>query len=186
MDLHEYDSYREYVDAQTEANVRKLDWVWVREESIRLIAEHASSYVTPRGEGYRVLCHGTRRGVEQRYFREYLDVLEVLGTEISHTAEDFQDTIQWDFHDVRAGWEGAWDVVYSNALDHSYAPVECVRAWISCLTDSGLLYVERDGYCDRSTETDPFGATEEEWDDLFAEFLVEKFPGDRSVVYVMR
>ena len=43
------------------------------------------------------LCHGTRTGKEQEWFRKYLSC-DVVGTEISETATQFPFTIQWDFH----------------------------------------------------------------------------------------
>ena len=89
--------YERYKEIQTAGNVRKIENVFVKEENIKFFAEYISSVLgTPRFG----LCHGTRRGLEQTWFRKYLDC-DVIGTEISHTAAEFPHTIQWDFHQVK-------------------------------------------------------------------------------------
>lgn len=37
MKIHKYDDYDDYVDAQTEANVRKINLLWVNEKVIQQI-----------------------------------------------------------------------------------------------------------------------------------------------------
>ena len=66
--------------------------------------------VTPK----TILCHGTRRGLEQQYIIEYfenIENLEVIGTEISYTATQFPNTIEWDFHEVKDEWIGNVDIM---------------------------------------------------------------------------
>jgi hypothetical protein len=103
------------------------------------------------------LCHGTRQGKEQAWFKKHLKC-EVLGTEISDTAEQFPDTIQWDFHEVKPEWIGAVDFVYSNSFDHSYDPEKCLKAWMSCIRKGGLCVLEQSDVDEIATELDPFGA----------------------------
>ncbi len=105
------------------------------------------------------LCHGTRRGLEQKWFEERLGC-EVLGTEISDTAVDFPRTIRWDFHETRPEWLGAADFVYSNSFDHSYDPEKALNAWMSCLRPGGVCLIEHTQKSEPEavTRTDPFGA----------------------------
>jgi hypothetical protein len=109
-----------------------------------------------------VLCHGTRNGAEIRWFRTYLpDVSRVLGTEIADTASQFPNTVQWDFHDLKDEWLGAWDVIYSNSWDHAFDPERAFRNWMRCLSPRGLMFLE---HCHshtpvHATALDPFGAT---------------------------
>jgi SAM-dependent methyltransferase len=147
-------SYEAYRAAQVAANRRKLDKVWAQPENIAFLADHVRRHVAQPRFG---LCHGTRRGLEQQWFREALGC-EVIGTEISETASQFPHTIQWDFHDVKPEWEGAADFVYSNSFDHSYDPEACLRAWMRCVRPGGSCIIEHsheDGY---AKESDPFGA----------------------------
>src|SRR5262249_50645007 len=95
--LNCYESYEAYRQAQNAGNLRKLTLVAAQEANIAHLARYASErLVRP---DIRVLCHGTRNGAEQRWFRHHLPgAALVLGTEIADTAIQFPDTIQWDFH----------------------------------------------------------------------------------------
>lgn len=146
--------YEKYRVTQINANNRKIDHVWVIPENIYLLCDYMmSSGLSPKFG----ICHGTRNGVEQRLFRDRLNC-DVIGTEISDTAEQFSNTIQWDFHEVKDEWIGSADFIYSNSFDHAYDPEKCLSAWASCLKPTGMLFIEHsDGHV-RAKETDPFGA----------------------------
>ena len=64
-------------------------WVYLKKVTIDAIVENMNSANT-------VLCHGTRNGAEQRYFKDHWKNAEVLGTEISDTATQFPMTVEWD------------------------------------------------------------------------------------------
>ena len=146
--------YGAYRLAQAEGNKGKLANVWVLEENIAFLADYIRRRVTNIKFG---LCHGTRRGKEQQWFRQYLQC-DVLGTEISDTATQFPHTIQWDFHEAKPEWVGGVDFIYSNSLEHSYDPEKCLNAWMSCLTRDGLCIIEHTSGHERASEMDPFGA----------------------------
>ena len=149
----DYEAYRRM---QTEGNRRKLDVVWAIEENIAFLAEYIKQAM---GSPHFGICHGTRRGKEQEWFRKHLGC-EVIGTEISDTASQFPHTIQWDFHDVMPEWVDAVDFIYSNSFDHSYDPPKCLNAWMSCVRKSGLCILEHSDLHGPSgtSELDPFGA----------------------------
>lgn len=158
--LHEYldedgnFDYSQYKMVQVKANKNKINCVWVQEENI----EFLSGYIKDRISDIRLgLCHGTRQGLEQKWFKEKLSC-EMIGTEISDTAINYPNTIQWDFHDVKPEWISSVDFIYSNSLDHSYNPEKCLNAWVSCLTDDGIIILEHSVDDVKSKETDPFGA----------------------------
>lgn len=193
MKLHKYDSKEQYRKIQIEANKRKLDWVWVKPSSIQRIVEYLESknwdekWETTSDYAVAVLCHGTRNGKEQQYFRNQL--MEkyypfVLGTEISPTADQFRDTIQWDFHEQKKEWVGRFDIVYSNALDHSHSPKECVQTWLDQLNEDGLLFVEWSKDNLKSNAVNPFSGTPEEWEAMFP--VVDKISGEGTVIFVMK
>lgn len=148
--------YDRYKRVQIEGNKRKTDRVWVIEENIAFLSRYIERIV---GRPRFGLCHGTRRGLEQAWFRKHLNC-EVLGTEIADTANRFPDTIQWDFHEVKPEWIGAADFIYSNAFDHSYDPEKCLNAWMSCLKSGGICILEHSSGHSASavTQLDPFGA----------------------------
>ncbi|MGZ9096682.1 MAG: hypothetical protein ACXW30_00100 [Micavibrio sp.] len=151
----DYDRYRKI---QEEGNKRKIENVWVLEDNIKFLSEYLENHLDNIHSG---LCHGTRRGKEQEWFKKYLggDV-KVIGTEISETATQFPDTIQWDFHEVKPEWVNNIDFIYSNSFDHSYDPEKCLNAWMSCLRKGGVCVLEHtDAHSAKgANELDPFGA----------------------------
>jgi hypothetical protein len=123
------------VAAQVEANVRKLKNIWVDRHTVETIAK---KHTVVNG----VLCHGTRNAAEQKYFSEFFPSADIIGTEISHTADQFPMTVQWDFHEINPDWVAKFDIVYSNAIDHSYDPVKAIKVWSEQVNDPGSLYLE--------------------------------------------
>ena len=78
--LLDYETYR---SIQEIGNKHKLDVVFTTEAVIRLVCEHSP-------DAKRILCHGTRNGAEQRWFRQHLPHAEILGTEISEQPRNSQ------------------------------------------------------------------------------------------------
>jgi len=145
--------YEKYQQIQTAGNKQKIEEVWVLEENILFLSDYINNNVASVEFG---LCHGTRKGKEQEWFRKYLDC-DVIGTEISDTAEQFPYTIQWDFHEVKPEWIEAVDFIYSNSFDHTYDPKRCLNAWMSCVKKGGMLILEHTSGHEQATELDPFG-----------------------------
>ena len=145
--------YDQYMRVQTEGNKRKIHEVWVSEDHIAFLSNYIQSVIKQPEFG---ICHGTRNGAEQEWFRKYLDC-DVIGTEISDNAEQFPHTIQWDFHETKPEWIGKADFIYSNAFDHSYDPERCLNAWMSCLRNGGICIIEHTPSHEHSSELDPFG-----------------------------
>ncbi len=162
MVLHRYASYDEYRDIQILHNRRKLDQVWADEGTLSLIADRLRKE-RPEGPIFG-LCHGSRNGFEQATLRQMLgERAEVIGTDISETASGFPHSVQWDFHDFRAEWDGRCDFVYTNALDQSWKPDTAVDLWVSQLRPGGLLFIEhtRAHSPSNASQMDPFGADPE-------------------------
>jgi SAM-dependent methyltransferase len=148
--------YERYRSNQIEANLRKINRSYAQQENIQYAAELLKSRLGTISNG---ICHGTRRGLEQKWFREYLGA-DVFGTEISHTAKEFENTIQWDFHEVKPEWLGAFDFIYSNSFDHSFDPERCINSWMSCLRVGGVCVIEHSEHNGiwAADARDPFGA----------------------------
>lgn len=157
----DYEAYRKVQEA---GNKRKLNSVFVLEEVVSGIVDHARSSATVR----RVLCHGTRNAAEQGYFKAAIPEVYVIGTEISETANQFPDTIQWDFHEVKDEWINAFDILYSNSWDHSYDPNKLFKAWSSCVAPGGIMALEHTSRHEPSAVNalDPLGVTLDGLDDL--------------------
>lgn len=146
--------YESYKAIQIAGNKRKIRKTWVYKDNIIFLSDYIISKMRRVEFG---ICHGTRRGNEQKWFKEYLNC-DVLGTEISDTAKNFPNTIQWDFHEIKTEWLGSADFIYSNSLDHSYDPEKCINAWMKCLKPNGICILEHGSGHEKSTRLDPFGA----------------------------
>lgn len=149
----DYDRYRQ---VQEEGNKRKINKVSVLEPNIAYLADYIRRLIPNARFG---ICHGSRRGKEQEWFRKYLGC-EVIGTEISDTAAGFPHSIEWDFHETKPEWIDSVDFIYSNSFDHSYDPEKCLDAWMSCLRQDGLCILEHSSEHEPTdtSELDPFGA----------------------------
>jgi hypothetical protein len=155
-DNGEFD-YERYRATQINGNKTFISNTWVIEENVNFLSRYLQMNMQPIRFG---ICHGSRRGDEQRWFREQLHC-EVIGTDISDTAHQFPWSVQWDFHEPNPEWTGKTDFIYSNAIDHSYAPEQCLRTWVDTLRPGGLCILEHsDMHSPKGvTELDPFGAT---------------------------
>jgi len=148
--------YERYKTIQTKGNHGKINLVNVEREDVQFLSSYIAKYINQPSFG---ICHGTRRGDEQAWFSEELKC-EVIGTEISDTASDFPNTVQWDFHEEKSDWIGKADFVYSNSFDHSYDPKKALSNWMRTLKPGGICVLEHSlQHTPASTgELDPFGA----------------------------
>jgi SAM-dependent methyltransferase len=161
MEVIKYKSYDEYKNIQESTNKRKINWVFAKEENIKLICDYLKENIPNIKYG---ICHGTRNGKEQEWFIKYLNNCDVFGTEISTTAVIYPNTIKWDFHEADPTWIGSFDFIYSNSLDHSYKPEECLDTWMSCLKPNGICVLEWDKSHNLKNQlSDPFSASFDEY-----------------------
>ena len=158
MDLFEYKDYEHYKKSQVDANLKKFKFIWVSEDTCKHV--HAA-----KPDAKTVLCHGCRNGAEIVHLQKLFgEGVEVIGTDISHTANDVEDMVEWDFHKVNEEWVGKFDLLYSNSFDHSYDPETCLDTWIGQLNENGVLCIElMVGINNASTEMDPLKLNLEEF-----------------------
>lgn len=169
MKLHQYKNYDEYKSIQIEGNIKKINCSSTHRDNLSKICQLFISKLKPKFG----LCHGTRRGIEQQTFINNLHC-EVLGTEISPTAIQFPNTIEWDFHEVKDEWIGNCDFVYSNAWDHAMEPVKAIGNWIKCLNENGICILEYNpGHMHSSHALDPFKGTLDEFELFLKSISVE-------------
>ena len=135
MKIYQYTNYQEYEKIQTEANIRKIDNIWIDKDTVQKI----HSFKT---DASNILCHGVRNAKELIYFNEFYPNSNIIGTEISITANNFPNVVKWDFHDAKKEWKGLFDIVYSNSWDHSFDPVKSLQTWKDQLTKNGCICIE--------------------------------------------
>jgi len=169
--LHRYSGgYEEYKAIQVKANKRKLHRVWADGNTLESIARH----IVERGSVSTGICHGARNGFEVEWLRERLSA-DVIGTDISDTAEQFDHMKTWDFHDENPEWSGKFDFVYTNSLDQAMDPEKALSSWVKQLSNGGRIYIEHTlGHsAEKAGATDPFGA-----DPKIMPKLLNKWGGD--------
>jgi hypothetical protein len=156
--LHKYSSYEEYARVQTHWNKVKLNSVWADEGTLTRVK---NILFDEFGDAKKIvgICHGTRNGFEQNFLRKLSGKLEVIGTDISDTANNYDNSVQWDFHDANSDWNENQDFIYTNSLDQSWKPHVAVQTWLSQLKQNGLLIIEHTESHGASgaSEMDPFG-----------------------------
>ena len=65
MELFKYKNYEDYKKYQIEANIRKINNSYVDPNSLKLLLNYITDDLKINPE--LILCHGTRRGLEQQY-----------------------------------------------------------------------------------------------------------------------
>ena len=155
--LHEYESYEQYREIQIHHNKRKIKSVWADEVTLDRVAKILEEQ--SRGINVSGLCHGTRNGFEQNFLNQSYPYIRAIGTDISDTAKDYENSLQWDFHDERNDWVGAFDFVYSNSLDQSWKPRLALTTWLNQVKKGSVVIIEHTkGHAPLgASEMDPFG-----------------------------
>ena len=136
---------------------KKLDKVWADEETLKIISDFLLENL--KSKKINGLCHGSRNGFEQKYFINKIENSEVLGTDISETAVNFENSIVHDFHEEKKEWINSFDFIYSNSLDQSYDPRKALYVWLNQIKKDGFIIIEHSDQHGvlSSGKMDPFG-----------------------------
>ena len=155
--MHEYKNYEEYKDTQIFFNKQKINKVWADENTLKIISNFLKENI--KSEKIKGLCHGSRNGFEQKCFINEIPNAEVIGTDISETANDYDNSIVHDFHDEKKDWIENFDFVYSNSLDQSYDPEKALNTWINQVKKDRYVIIEHSDQHGviSSGKMDPFG-----------------------------
>ena len=181
MEIHKFQSSTEYFQAQKNLTDKKWDRVWVKDESLDfLISELKDIY------GVNGICHGVRNGYEVEYLRKNLKG-EIFGTELV-LLRKVPYVIEWDFHCLNTKWVNKMDFIYSNSLDHSYTPSDCVDNWMKCLNLGGRCFIEWSPQHNKEcSEGDCFQASAEEYEHLFdMNYKVKKVPIGERIMFILQ
>jgi hypothetical protein len=131
-------------DAHTQAQIakkKKLSVIAIAGEELSVIADYVEEHIPGTSFG---ICHGVRNGSEVQALRRLLGI-DVIGTDISPTASQFPNVLQWDFHDVKQEWIENVDFVYLSSWDHSFDPERLFKNWMEYLKSraGGSLFLGR-------------------------------------------
>jgi len=156
--LHKYNSHDEYKAVQIKHNKLKLNHIWADKKILKFIA---NSVINDFQEKSKILgiCHGSRNGFEQNFLNTFNNKLDVIGTDISDSVLDFENSILWDFHDVNPDWSQKFDFIYSNSIDQSWKPSLALTTWLNQIHDKGYVFIELSKFHgpQYSGSMDPFG-----------------------------
>lgn len=148
--------------------------MWAQEDVLSFVADKVRDLKRPQVFG---ICHGVRNGFEVKFLNNALSDIKanVIGTEISEVAKEHENTIQWDFHDIKGEWVGNVDFIYSNAFDHSCKPEFCLSQWMKCIAKHGICFLEWTNSHDAGGvgEADCFRASLDEYVGLAKDYHVE-------------
>ena len=145
-----------YKSVQIEANKRKLDnnkgvnWdrhlLPIVEDIVRFTDIGLSKSII------KGACLGARNGSEVYSFKKLLNNnfkklgkkidSSIIGTDISPSAEDFENMIVHDFHDRLPLKFGRMDFIYTNSLDQANDPKKALNSWIESISKEGHIYIE--------------------------------------------
>lgn len=157
MKSYEYKDYKHYKEEQIAANHRKLSWNFTGKSHIAEIKKRKS-------DASNIICHGTRRGGEQLEFLKFYPNAYVIGTEISDTATQFPNTVEHDFNVQKEEWIEKFDVIYSNAFDHSFDPNITIEVWKQQLAKYGIMYLAwPEKHNSKSTSVDPLSGKKDDF-----------------------
>ena len=155
--IYKYKNYDEYKDTQIFFNKQKINKVWADENTLKIVSNFLKENI--KSDKIKGLCHGSRNGFEQRCFLNEIPNAEVIGTDISETANDYDNSIVHDFHDEKKDWIENFDFVYSNSLDQSYDPEKALNIWINQVKKDRYVIIEHSDQHGviSSGKMDPFG-----------------------------
>ncbi len=155
--IYKYKNYDEYKDTQIFFNKQKINKVWADENTLKIVSNFLKENI--KSEKIKGLCHGSRNGFEQKCFINEIPNAEVIGTDISETANDYDNSIVHDFHDEKKEWIEKFDFVYSNSLDQSYDPEKALNTWINQVKKDRYVIIEHSDQHGviSSGKMDPFG-----------------------------
>ncbi len=155
--IHKYKNYDEYKKTQIFFNKQKINKVWADEKTLKIVSNFLKENI--KSEKIKGLCHGSRNGFEQKCFINEIPNAEVIGTDISETANDYDNSIVHDFHDEKKDWIENFDFVYSNSLDQSYDPEKALNTWINQVKKDRYVIIEHSDQHGviSSGKMDPFG-----------------------------
>ena len=172
--IYKYKDYEEYKQTQIYYNKKKIDKIWADENTLKIISDFIKENI--QSEKIQGLCHGSRNGFEQKCFNKEISNSEVIGTDISETANNYENSIVHDFHIEKKEWIENFDFVYSNSLDQSYDPEKALNVWLNQVKKNSYVIIEHSDQHGviASGKMDPFGVEANYFPYLLTEWFGHK------------
>jgi SAM-dependent methyltransferase len=101
---------------------------------------------------------------------DHIDRGSVVGVEINPDGKR-QDVLTASFDDLPKEWEGKFQVVYSNSLDHAQDPYRTAKEWFRVLSPGGYLILGSPGEKIAPSKVDVVG-------NIGLKDIVDLFPGE--------
>lgn len=153
MQLKKFETYADYVEVQRRTDRRKTGKPGLRQSEVEEIAAHLRHSGVPVS---KVMCHGARYGQEVDWFSTAFPDAKVWGTDLFDKGHP--KVLLHDFHKHVRRWTEAFDVVYSNSLDHARDPSNVLKTWLGQLRPTGRLCIQWNHHCRSVCQGDCFGA----------------------------
>ena len=179
--IHKYKNYDEYKNTQIYFNKQKINKVWADENTLKIVSNFLKESI--KSEKIKGLCHGSRNGFEQKCFIQEIPNAEVIGTDISDTANNYENSIVHDFHNEKKEWIENFDFVYSNSLDQSYDPEKALNTWLNQVKKDRYIIIEHSDQHGvvSSGKMDPFGV-----EASFFPYLLTEWFGHKISVKIIK
>jgi len=140
-----FDSYEQYIATQKATVMKRGLGPYFCDLEMQRIAEWCRINQLQVLEG---VCHGARGGHECDELRRNMPFARIIGTDLfPHSGKSAQlqsktKVVEWDFNKQKAEWEGWFDLIYTNSLDHSDDPSNTLQVWMEQLSRCGALFIQ--------------------------------------------
>jgi SAM-dependent methyltransferase len=129
---------RKYVTAQIERHALKSA-KRRGTEAYEYACESFMPFLPKEFSKLEMICLGTRNNWERDVFKSLLKKIQVSSLDIAPASN--ADYIM-DFNSFPSDWENKWDIIYSNAIDHSISSDDCFKEWVRILKPGGIMYTD--------------------------------------------
>tara|TARA_X000001388_G_scaffold77085_2_gene76428 strand:- start:126 stop:842 length:717 start_codon:yes stop_codon:yes gene_type:complete len=138
-DLSSQEDYKKYQIKQKE--MWKTKWYKTRAPfEYLLVSTTIGKLKAVKHRHVEMICLGARNNFERDAFKSFL---ATIGHNIDVYSLDIADEADvdycYDFEKLPEYWEDRFDIIYTNAADHSFNFHNCLKEWNRVLKNDGLL-----------------------------------------------
>jgi len=137
-DLNSREDYQRYQVKQKE--MWKTKWYKTRAPFEYLLITQMVKIKVDKSRQLEMICLGARNNFERDAFKSFFTTIghniNVYSLDI---ADDADVDYYYDFEKLPEHWEDRFDIIYTNAADHSFDFHKCLKEWSRILKDDGLL-----------------------------------------------
>jgi len=127
-------NYGKYCETQIERHAKKKG-KRRQIEHYQKCADVLGRFVEARSQ---MVCLGTRNNHERDVFTRELSSKQVKVFSLDIAPDSDADFVM-DFNRFNGNWEGKWDIVFSNSIDHAIDATEVFEEWVKIVRCGGYL-----------------------------------------------